>query len=90
MLARHHKVTQQTISLDAKFARSVNAITDAAGIDSRHAILARDTKLGRADVHKLADIARALPQIARASWRACPVSPPIDTYAGPEPSTALF
>jgi protein gp37 len=64
-LARSHHVTQGAISKDAKFARSVDAIASAAGPEARQTILARDTKLGRQEVHKLADIARSQPQTAR-------------------------
>lgn len=64
-LAAKHKVDQKTILNDAKFARSVDAIAEAAGDDARDALLARNTKLERQDVNKLGDIARANPRTAK-------------------------
>jgi len=64
-LAQQHKVATKTIERDAKFARSVHAIAAAAGPEARNVILVRYTKLGRAEVQKLAEIARSQPQAAK-------------------------
>ena len=52
-LAAEHKVSRQTIHNDATFATAVDRVTIAVGLDAKHAILARDTKLGRQEVKQL-------------------------------------
>jgi hypothetical protein len=62
-LAKKHKVSERTIHRDAKFARAVDAIAEAAGPDARRAILARGTKLSHQDVLKLGEVAKSQPKV---------------------------
>lgn len=64
-LAAEHKVGVATLKRDTAFARSVDTIAEAAGPGVRQDILARDTKMDRQDIHKLATIARHNPTTAK-------------------------
>jgi protein gp37 len=64
-LAQKHNVNHATIDRDAKFARSIDTIADKVGENAKDAILDRELKIGRQEVHKLADIAKAQPQAAK-------------------------
>jgi len=62
-LAEEYKVTRQTICNDTTFATAVDTVT-AAVPEAKQALLSRDTKVGKQEVRKLADIATANPQTA--------------------------
>ena len=64
-LAEQHKVGARTIQRDAAFSRSVDTVAEAVGPEARQTILARDTKVARQDMQKLADIATSNPQTAQ-------------------------
>ena len=64
-LAEQHKVGARTIKRDAAFSRSVDTVAEAVGPEARQTILARDTKVARQDMQKLADIATSNPQTAQ-------------------------
>jgi hypothetical protein len=64
-LAAHHKVGVATIERDAQFARAVDAVAAVGGPDTRQMLLAREAKLGRKDVQRLATLAKERPQTAK-------------------------
>jgi hypothetical protein len=64
-LATEHKVSVNTIKNDAAFAKAVDTVAATVGTAARQAILARDTKVTRQEVKKLASIASASPQTAK-------------------------
>ncbi len=72
-LAAVHRVSEKTLRNDAQYARSVDAIA-AVIPDARQALLARDTKVSRQDVSKLATLASASPQAAKHVFEAAQAS----------------
>jgi protein gp37 len=64
-LAEEHKVARQTIRNDAQYATAIDTVAQAIGPQARKTILARDTKVAKKDVPKLAKIAKASPQTAK-------------------------
>jgi hypothetical protein len=64
-LAVLHKVSAPTIQRDAQFARAVDAVAAVGGPETRQMILAREAKLGRQDVQRLATLAEEHPQTAK-------------------------
>jgi len=63
-LAEQHKVGEATIKRDMAFARNVDTVA-AAVPEAKQALLARDAKVGKQEVQKLATIAAASPQTAK-------------------------
>jgi hypothetical protein len=65
-LAQQHTVSEKTIRNDAAYARDVDLIAEAVGPEVRQSLLARETKVTKRDVHKLAQIAKdGSPQTAK-------------------------
>jgi hypothetical protein len=60
-----HKVSVPTLKRDAAFARAVDAVAEVGGPDTRQMILAREAKVGRQDVQRLATLAKERPQTAK-------------------------
>ena len=52
-LAAAHHVGEKTIRRDAQFAEQLDQLAEAVGSDIKHAVLARDAKISRADVGRL-------------------------------------
>jgi hypothetical protein len=64
-LAQQHTVSEKTIRRDAAYAKAVDTIAEAVGPEARTSLLARETKVSQADVHKLAQMAKDSPQVAK-------------------------
>ncbi len=73
-LAHVHKVGHATIKRDDAYANAIDTIA-AIDPDVPQALMARDTKVSRQDVSKLATLARANPQTARHVLEAVQASP---------------
>jgi hypothetical protein len=56
-----HRVGERTIERDGAYARAIDAIAEVAGLQSRQALLARETKLTQQEVQQLADVAKVSP-----------------------------
>jgi hypothetical protein len=64
-LAQVHKVAEKTIRNDSAYARDVDVIAAAVGPEARQSLLARETKVTKRDVRKLAQIAKENPQTGK-------------------------
>jgi hypothetical protein len=63
--AQVHKVAEKTIRNDSAYARDVDLIAAAVGPEARQSLLARETKVTKRDVRKLAQIAKDNPQTGK-------------------------
>jgi hypothetical protein len=64
-LAQVYKVGEKTIRNDSAYARDVDVIAAAVGPEARQSLLARETKVTKRDVRKLAQIAKDNPQTGK-------------------------